>query len=128
VRDPDGAEWTITIARGNQWPGWEWWNFLEGLGWGGDSAWGALALGLIAAPSIAARWVSYHLRRRTDWRVTIRPGAHSAGQAVRGAILNEEYPSKSAAAERAEQLVATVMKEGIDELTRPESAKERGGS
>jgi hypothetical protein len=128
VRDPHGAEWTISIARGNQWPGWRWLNFLEGFGWAADSAPVYVIIHLPAVPFIVARWLSYHLRRRTDWRVTIRPGIHSGDQAVRGAVLNEEYPSKSAAAQRAEQLVAKVVKEGVGELTRPGPTGEPGGS
>jgi hypothetical protein len=128
VRDQHGAEWTISVARGNQWPGWRWLNFLDGFGWAADSAPVYLVLHLPAVPSVVARWLSYHLLRRTDWRVTIRPGTHSADQAVRGAVLNEEYPSKSAAVERAQQLVVEVLKKGVGELTCPGPARERGGS
>jgi hypothetical protein len=108
VTDPDGAKWTVAVARGNQWPGWAWLNWLEGWGWAGDAAPVALALGLLALPSVTARWLGYRLRRRTDWRVTVRRGEHTDEQATREAVINELHPSKEAAAERGEQLAALI--------------------
>ena len=108
VRAPDGRNWTITIQRGNAWQPWRWFDrFSTGIEMGQDTLIGivvALALpGLLAAPPVLGRWAVYKLRRRTDWRVTVRPGSHYSG-ARRGAVLDELHQHKAAATARAEEL------------------------
>ena len=115
VTDPDGVEWTIAIARGNQWAGWGWLNFLE-ESWITDIAPVHLPLYLLALPSVATRWSSYYLRRRTDWQVTVRRGSHDNGQAARDALIAEVHPSREAAAERGERLAGVIGQGEISQL------------
>jgi hypothetical protein len=108
VRAPDGRNWTITIQRGNAWQPWPWFEaFSTATQTAGDTLVGTLVLlplpALLAAPAVLGRWVVYKLRRRTDWRVTVRLGSHYSG-ARRGAVLDELHQHKAAAAARAEEL------------------------
>jgi hypothetical protein len=108
VRASDGRNWTITIQRGNAWQPWPWFEtFSDSALSAGDTLVGML-LGwslpvLLAGPPILGRWLVYKLRRRTDWRVTVRPGSHYSG-ARRGSVLDELHQHKAAAAARAEEL------------------------
>jgi hypothetical protein len=111
VQGPDGADWTVSIARGNQWKGWKWTENVDALAENDGSSGVGLVLQVLLLPSgLAAMYcfVTYHLVRRRDWRVTIRKGVHTADRARRDAVYDERCETKQAAAERAQVVLAHI--------------------
>jgi hypothetical protein len=108
VRGPDGRLWQITIQRGNAWQPSRWFEDFSGIVHTGQDSVAGMVVSLLIPPLLAApqrigHWAAYRLRRRTDWRVTVQPGAQLTG-GRRGAVLDEVHEHKAAAAARAEEL------------------------
>ena len=65
------------IRRGGSWPGWRWLDHLDtAVAWesAGPLALVPLLLELLTVPARLFRWISYRLRRRCDWDVTVYAG------------------------------------------------------
>ena len=100
------VRWTVMICRGGSWPGWRWLDRLDdAVGWDGADVLGfiPLLLMLLTIPSRLVRWISYRLRRRRDWDITVYAGVQGDYR-PRKAELHEIWPDKATAAGRAETL------------------------
>lgn len=103
-----GETWTVNIERGNTFQGWGWFNSFEDA-MGSDL--GAISLPVAAIadwPFRFAKVITFRLRLRKDWRVTVRPGIRSDRGIRRDAVVDEVLPTKGDAAKRANALVREV--------------------
>ena len=120
VRSPDGADWHVHVARGNQWQGWTRLNRLEDdvlVPVGLVSVWPLL---LAMLPNVAPalwRWATHVANRRTDWLVSVRPANEFWGRATYRAVLVEVVDGRQAAVARAEDLIGTIEKTGVPKST-----------
>jgi hypothetical protein len=120
VRAPDGSEWTVHVARGNQWQGWRRVNRVN------DNPLTAIpvldAVGLFAylvnVPPSLYRWVVHVMGRRTDWLVAVRPGGSIWGRLAYDWVLLEAVPGRPAAVARAEAVMQMIARDGPLELDR----------
>jgi hypothetical protein len=104
-----GQTWTVAVVRSNQWQSWRWVRMLDRLmdkdGSGSALPLVLMVLQLPALLPAAGAWLGYHLRGRRDVRLTVRAGRHSASEARRDALVDEWFPSKASAIQRAHELV-----------------------
>lgn len=112
VDGPHGEPWTVAVVRSNQWQPSRWVRYLDELmdrdGSGSAISIGLMMLQLPAFIPAGGRWISYHLRRRRDVRLTVRAGRHDSGNALQNTQLDELFDSEDAAIERATHLIADI--------------------
>lgn len=112
VEGPDGRAWTVAVVRSNQWQAWGWIRYLDRL-MDRDGSGSAILIVfmMFQLPGIfpvAGRWMSYHLRRRQDVKLTVRAGRHDGGNALQDTHLDDLFESKDSAMKRASQVIRDI--------------------
>ncbi|MGQ0631884.1 MAG: hypothetical protein ACT4P1_12650 [Sporichthyaceae bacterium] len=104
----NGEQWTVNIERGNAFQGWRWFNRFEERAAADISGVSLVVAALVDWPFRFAKVISFKVRLRKDWRVTVRPGERSDLGIRHGAVVDERLPSKVEAAKRANGLVREI--------------------
>lgn len=109
---PPGQEptrWTISVARGNEWPGWRWLDRADRLDLSGEAGVIAILLLVLTIPSVTFRRIVYAVRGRSDWDVLVYRGMESDHRPHR-AVRHEKCATREAAQSRATELLDAAGK------------------
>lgn len=112
VKNPAGEEWTVAIAPGYQWQGWDWFDRAgDTIAAADRGSSGTPIVFLVLLPMFLlmlvprlCRWIAYRARGRSDWFLTVRPGIKSGSAIGRGAVFSAEFENLKRAREAAEQI------------------------